>query len=129
MNDNIIILGSNFPAEIYARKTDAGIEIQGQHKWFWGYKINSGIQGDGAFIQWNFENERLELITDRYGIMPFYYFFDGKDLGFSFSVQNLVKRYSASDIDYQALSVFLRLRNYIGDSTPFRNIKRMQKIK
>jgi hypothetical protein len=126
MNNNTILLGSNFPAEVFARKTDAGIKIQGMHKWFWGYKINSGIHGDGAFIQWNFENDRLELITDRYGIMPFYYYFDGSELGFSSSVQNLVERYSASDIDYQALSVFLRLGNYIGDSTPFRNIKRIR---
>ena len=125
MNNSIIILGSNYPAEVFARKTDVGVEIQGQRNWFWGYKINSGIHGDGAFIQWNFENERLELITDRYGIMPFYYYFDGFDLGFSSSVQNLVKRYSASEIDYQALSVFLRLGNYIGDSTPFLKIKRI----
>ncbi|MEF3692043.1 MAG: hypothetical protein V3574_03250, partial [Candidatus Moraniibacteriota bacterium] len=126
MNNNKIILGSNFPAEVFARKTEAGIEIQGQYKWFWGYKINSGIQGDGAFIEWNFENERLELITDRYSIMPLYYYFDGSDLGFSYSVQNLVERYSSSDIDYQALSVFLRLGNYIGDSTAFCNIKRIR---
>lgn len=126
MNDNKIILGSNFPAEVFATKTDAGIKIQGQRKWFWGYKINSGIHADGAFIQWDFENGRLELIADRYGIMPFYYYFNGSDLGFSSSVQNLVERYSASDIDYQALSVFLRLGNYIGDSTAFCNIKRVR---
>ena len=78
---------------------------------------------DGIFARWAWDGRQLELENDRYGLQPLYYFSDKGRCGLSPSVSKLIELGAPSDLDIEALAVFLHLGYFLGDETPFRAIR------
>jgi asparagine synthase (glutamine-hydrolysing) len=78
---------------------------------------------DGIFAQWNWDGERLTMRNDRYGIYPlFYYVQDSRGIAVSSSLVRLVELGAPTDLDYEALAVFIRFGSFLGEDTPFKHI-------
>jgi len=74
---------------------------------------------------WRWSGRRLTIETDRLGLYPLYYFHRPDEFGISTSFASLARLRNCWDLDDDALSVFLRLQNFVGDGTPFREIRRV----
>lgn len=90
-----------------------------------GHRISGrdGLDSDGIFAEWNWDGERLVVRNDRYGFYPLYYFQKGNTIGVSASLIRLLMEGAPSDLDHDALSVFLRIGFFIGEDTPFKAIR------
>lgn len=124
--DGMLILGKTKISDLFITIEEPEIKIEGPSCYFYGYKVNSGIHGDGVFIEWTHQDGEVNIINDRYGLSPAYYYCDGVNFGLSSSIETIVKKYHAKELDYQAIAVFLRTGNFIGDSTPFKHIKSLK---
>lgn len=122
----MIELGSKRPEDLFLEINESGIKISGPHQYFWGYKIGNDDRRNGLFVEWKCNDHTAILMNDRYGMLPFYSYYDGKNLGFSSSISKLVEKYAAYELDYPALSVFFGLGSFIADSTPFQKVKRVK---
>jgi asparagine synthetase B (glutamine-hydrolysing) len=78
---------------------------------------------NGIFVEWNWDGSRFDLSTDRYGFFPLYYWQSGNTLRLATSIPALVRAGASSEIDDDAMAVFLRLGFFVGDDTPFRSIR------
>jgi hypothetical protein len=78
---------------------------------------------DGIFARWAWDGRQLQLENDRYGLQPLYYFSDKGRFALSPSVSKLIELGAPSDLDFEALAVFLHLGYFLGDETPFRAIR------
>jgi asparagine synthase (glutamine-hydrolysing) len=78
---------------------------------------------DGIFARWAWDGQQLELANDRYGLQPLYYFSHEGRAALSPSVSKLIELGAPSELDVDALAVFLHLGFFIGDETPFRAIR------
>ncbi|MFI4942379.1 MAG: asparagine synthase-related protein [Burkholderiales bacterium] len=78
---------------------------------------------DGIFARWAWDGSQLQLENDRYGLQPLYYFSDKGRCALSPSVSKLIELGAPSDLDFEALAVFLHLGYFLGDETPFRAIR------
>ena len=74
---------------------------------------------------WRWSGQRLSIETDRLGLYPLYYFHNRDEFGVSTSFTTLARLRDRWDLDDDALSVFFRLQNFVGNSTPFLDIKRV----
>jgi asparagine synthase (glutamine-hydrolysing) len=90
-----------------------------------GHRIARGGDNpsDGIFAEWNWDGERLTVKNDRYGVYPLYYFQTGDTVAVSPSLIRLLMEGAPDDLDYDALSVFLRIGFFIGEDTPFKAIR------
>lgn len=106
--------------------TDGKIEAVGSLSSSFGYKISSqnGKDSEGIWAQWRWNGEKFELTNDRYGFFPLYYFESDGNFGISSSVTALLNHSQVSKkLNDPAMAVFLRLGFFIGNDTPFRDIK------
>jgi hypothetical protein len=78
---------------------------------------------DGVFAEWTWDGKILTASTDRYGMHPLFYYAAGPRLGLSPSIPRLLDARLPVTLDFDALSVFLRLGFFIGEDTPFREIR------
>ena len=76
-------------------------------------------------IGWRFTGGRLSFQTDPLGIYPFFYCCTNGRLCVSPSLERVVSECGATELDYEALSVFLRLGYYVGSDTPFKDVKQL----
>jgi hypothetical protein len=72
---------------------------------------------------WRLENERLEVHADRLGMIPLFYFYDAHNLVVADDIAEVVARMPRPCFDAAAVSVFLQLGFYIGEDTPFADVK------
>ncbi len=82
----------------------------------------SSIKEDGVFAEWLWDGERLTVSNDRYGFYPLYYSYYNNEIRLSPSIGRLIKEGAPAELDYRALSVFIRLGFFIGEDTPFKYI-------
>lgn len=78
---------------------------------------------DGVFADWSWDGQVLRASVDRYGMHPLYYVAAGPRLGISPSIPRLLAGGAPVTLDFDALSVFLRLGFFVGEGTPFREIR------
>ena len=79
--------------------------------------------GQGVYLRWWAEGNSIVAENDRYGIHPGFYFADGGRFGIATSVAELQTMSAASTLDDAAMAVFLRLGYYLGNDTPFQQIR------
>ncbi len=90
-----------------------------------GYKTASGdgLRQEGVWADWKWDGDRFELLNDRYGIYPLFYYAKNGDFGVSSSIIDLLENGASTQLDDAAIAVFLRLGFFIGDDTPFSSIR------
>jgi asparagine synthase (glutamine-hydrolysing) len=90
-----------------------------------GHQLTSVQSGcpDGIFAEWSWDREALSVWNDRYGFYPLYYFHRDGEFAISPSLITLLALGASPELDHDALAVFLRLGNYLGEATPFREIR------
>ncbi len=112
--------GLNKAPRFTLRRRNGQLAIHGSEKVFLGYSLDDH---DGVWTKWNWDGTRFDLATDRYGIYPTYYFKEGASFGVSTSATELLKAGANAELDDTAIAVFLRLGFFLGEDTPFRQIR------
>lgn len=91
-----------------------------------GYRLSdSGRIVNGVYCRWRYGETGLRLENDRFGLFPVFYSTWGGRLILSTDLYEVLKAGVPAEIDYDALSVFLRLGFHVGDDTPFRHVRRL----
>jgi asparagine synthase (glutamine-hydrolysing) len=78
---------------------------------------------DGIFVQWRWDGDTLRVENDRYGIYPLFYCAKADSIWISPSLELVVRGNSERALDHAALAVFHRLGHFIGEDTPFKDIR------
>jgi asparagine synthase (glutamine-hydrolysing) len=78
---------------------------------------------DGIFASWDWQDGRLSLANDRYGMYPLFYAHTDDGLLVASHLQALLEHDVPAELDFDALAVFLRVGFFVGDDTPFRTIR------
>ena len=92
----------------------------GQPHFFKGYALEDG---DGVFVEWNWDGSRFTARTCRTGFMPLYYYSDGEQLAVSTGVADIFAATSiAPQLCPASLGVLLRLGFMVGNHTPFAGV-------
>ena len=109
----------------YAKKIDGNIETKGSDKCSLGHKIYRGEnkKPDGIFAEWLWDGNKLIAQNDRYGMHPLFYYSRNNEICISPSIPRLLKEGADSELDYNALAVYLRIGFFIGEDTPFKYIR------
>ncbi len=110
---------------IIRRAEKNGYEAVGNSSASLGYRFSgSGVSdGNGVWAEWHWNGQSLVLRNDRFGFLPVYYCQLGSGFGISTSAIELVQAGADTELDDEAVSVFLRLGYYIGNDTPFKKIR------
>src|SRR4051812_19658994 len=75
------------------------------------------------FLAWRWDGETLVVRNDPFGLIPAFVYRRGREIAVSTSLQKLLDEGARSNIDHAALAVFLRLGFFVGDDTPFEDIR------
>ncbi len=88
-----------------------------------GFEAGAALDGDGVFARWCWNAPRLTAATDYFGIQPLFYAADRNAIRISPDVGTLLRAGAPRDLDDSALAVFLRVGFFVGEDTPFRDIR------
>lgn len=90
-----------------------------------GHRLPGGRnpRADGVYAEWHWDGATLRAATDRYGLHPLFVCARRDGVWLSPSIVTLICQGAPTDLDWDALSVFLRLGFFVGDDTPFAHIK------
>jgi len=72
---------------------------------------------------WHWDGSQLLARTSDTGLVPLYYYSDGNRLAISPSLLQLRDRYASPALDWPAIAILLAMGSYIGNDTPFAEIK------
>lgn len=79
--------------------------------------------GGAAYVSWHWDGHRLTVESDVLGLVPAFVYCSGREIAISTSIAKLVHEGATLHVDRTALAVFLRLGFFIGDDTPFVEIR------
>lgn len=101
--------------------SDGKPRVSGRPAFFKGYAVEGG---DGVFVAWDWDGERLSARTCATGFLPLYYYFDGEQLAVSTRVADLFAATGTHPrICAASLGVLLRLGFLVGNHTPFAGVQ------
>ena len=89
----------------------------------WGLKAFEKFNGMWAFALYDKKEQKLILSRDRFGIKPFYYYFDGERFVFSSEIKAIIRAGVFPEVNYKILINYLitRYEDY-SDETFFKDI-------
>jgi asparagine synthase (glutamine-hydrolysing) len=111
---------------VRVRKTAAGPRVDGQTHCLLGSPVAPDRPGgprQGIFAEWAWDGLRLTVRNDRYGFYPLFYYQGPHEILVSGSIPKLIELGAPTDLDEPALAVFLRMDTFVGDDTPFAQIR------
>ncbi|MBO0726367.1 MAG: hypothetical protein J2P52_12255 [Blastocatellia bacterium] len=110
---------------LHVRRVAGGIDVRGVADCALGHKIQNPARTDvdGIFVEWSWDGSCLKVRNDRYGFYPAYYYADSNQIAISTSIRRLLESGAGRDLDDVALTIFLYFGSFIGEDTPFRDIK------
>lgn len=115
---------SDVPFIKIVRRSSGDYKVTGARSASFGVKIKAETGNpEGVFAEWGWNGRNLIVNNDRYGFYPIYYTYEKDSIILSPSIPVILRECSVVEIDFAALSVFLRLGFYVGNDTPFLNIK------
>ncbi len=82
-----------------------------------------GYPRDGMSVEWEFDGRDLTLRNDRYGIYPAFYVNKGRHFAVSSSLSTLFDEGASPALDDRAMAFFVRLGYFLGEDTPFQDIR------
>ncbi len=114
----------------HAKKINGQFEVKGSPDCLLGHEIprSSGQKPDGVYAKWHWDGNTLTVENDPFGFYPLYYYCHNGEIGLSPSIWKLFEEGASREIDYKALSVFIRLGFFIGNDTPFKYIRALPPI-
>ena len=108
-------------------RAGASVEQEGQASFFKGYTLATGSKErrpDGVYVRWHWDGRQLEVQACETGFLPVFVYFDEHQAVVATRLSDLFQATRISpSIDHVALSIFLRLGFFIGDRTPFKNVR------
>jgi len=100
---------------------------RGDEHALFGHKIvTKNGEIDGTFVEWNWNGERLEVKNDHLGIYPLFYHASDNCVAVSSSLPELIRNGISAEKDVTAIGVFLRTGTYLGEDTPFKQIRALR---
>ncbi|RJG16267.1 hypothetical protein, partial [Massilia cavernae] len=106
------------------RSVSGKFVVRGQPACALGHRLErSDGAVDGIYANWTWDGSCLTARNDRYGMFPIYYTCRDGEFAISSSIPRLLEAGASCALDEPALSVFFRLGFFIGDDTPFRDIR------
>lgn len=108
-----------------ARRRDGGWDIDGTTTCLVGHKLPAHRTGksDGVFAEWHWDGTTLCASGDRYGFCPLFYSWNGQCLLVSPSLGTLVRQGAPTKIDESAVFLYMKFGYFLGEDTPFSEIK------
>ncbi|MBV8842301.1 MAG: asparagine synthase (glutamine-hydrolyzing) [Bryobacterales bacterium] len=97
------------------------------HAWTkWGPQALPRLTGFWAFVVYDKQERTLTLVRDQLGIKPLYYWHSPEQTVVSSLLRTVVETASESpDLDYQALSEYVRYQFTFGEKTFFKQVKKV----
>ena len=118
---------STFTPACFVRLRDGVAEQSGTQQHNGGFiSETSTCCLEGVFIRWSACGGRVSVQNDRYGIHPGFVFADRNRFAVATSVKEIRDRADVRDLDDEAIAVFLRLGYFIGNDTPFQQIRALE---
>lgn len=123
----------NFNA-IAQRLRAAGVAVAGSsdaevllHAWgHWGPEILRELEGFWAFVVYDKTRRRLTLVRDQFGVKPLYYWRSHGRLCVSSLIGTILGAVGdASELDYEAMSEYVRYQFTFGDKTFVKQIRKV----
>ncbi|MGE3076125.1 MAG: hypothetical protein AB7N24_09610 [Dehalococcoidia bacterium] len=100
-------------------RTPAG--VTGEHHAAFGHRMEDD---QGSWAEWHWDGESLVAKCDANGFLPLFYAQGpGPEFFISSSLVELVRQGVPTRLDHAALAVFFRLGYFLGNDTPFEDIK------
>ncbi len=90
-----------------------------------GHRVGENVAGhsDGVYAEWDWDGTRLEIRNDRYGMYPLYYYAGRDEFIVSPSICRILARGAPTELDADALAVFLRIGCFVGEDSAFRAVR------
>lgn len=85
------------------------------------YKLN----GFFSFAFYDSQKDELNVVRDRFGVKPLYYFLDNEKLAFASELRPLLQLIGKQTLNNNALNTYLRLNYISGKETVFNNVYRL----
>ncbi len=97
------------------------------HAWTrWGADILPDLAGFWAFVVYDKRTGHLTLVRDQFGVKPLYYWQDGEGLCIASMIKTIREVLGGPlELDYEALSEYVRYQFTFGDKTFLRGIKKV----
>ena len=113
------------PAPVFiARRSESGFETSGPSTFRAGRRVGT----DGIFAEWRWENDRLAIARDRWGVQPLFWSVTPTSVHVSPSIDALLSAGVPAELDDAAMAVFLRIGFFVGDDTPFAAIRALPPV-
>lgn len=78
---------------------------------------------EGVFVEWSWDGRRLTIENDRYGQYPLFYCAQPDSICISPALARVVRENSQRRFDKAALGVFFRMGHFVGEDTPFEDVR------
>ena len=92
----------------------------------YGEKAPQRLRGMFAFAIWDRNRQMLYVARDRFGIKPFYYFWDGRTFLFASEIKSLLLHECVQrTLDLQSLNSFFTFGYFPFTQTPFQSIRKL----
>ena len=108
---------------IAVSRTGERTTVRGTTECSLGRPVDEGGVPGGVFARWRWDGETLEVVNDRYGFYPLFFWARRGSVSISPSPLALLAEGGDSTLDYGALAVFLRLGFFLGEETPWQAIR------
>lgn len=93
----------------------------------WGMEILKDLYGFWAFAIYDKERQTLSLVRDQFGIKPLYYWQEGNRVAVSSLMKTVLEVSGAPrELDYTALSEYVRYQFTFGDKTFIKNVRKVR---
>ena len=124
---NYIELRRDLAARGFACSSQSDTEVLLQSFVADGDACLDALNGMFSFAVWDGRERSLFAARDRFGIKPFYYFWDGESFVFASEIKSLLLHPGVrAAVDYDALDDYLDLQYCLGDKTLFAGVKRLE---
>ena len=119
----MLVRHPDFDGSIHvARGADGHPRATGKTEAHFGYTLSES-PAQGVWARWRWHEDVLTVENDRFGFLPVYYAADGDGIRVATSIRELLALGVDRRLDDEALAVFLRLGQYLGEDTPFAAIR------
>ena len=98
-------------------------QFSGQREFEFANIEGGKADGKGVYSWWEWDGTALKAGNDFFGYYPLFYYSDEKQFVISDSLVKLISVGIEDEYDEEALQVFIRCGFFLGESTPFKNIK------